>query len=219
MIFEQHQTYWEKIIIFCLLVFSLTFVINEKIADTFIRTAFLLILIYNLKQPSINLNWQYYKLYLSPLILFYMIIFILLFFSTDFYRSILIYESWIKMIIPFLAIIFFNVKKNTLPILCIALLVSFIGNDIYSIYIYFTHNLNRIGGFDNNVMSFANILLVQIPVFLILCLKKPFNAYKRIFAIFILGIILFDMFVNNTRDIWFISIIDFLFLFLFLLIK
>ncbi|MBB5335922.1 O-antigen ligase family protein [Pectinatus brassicae] len=218
MIFKPYHSFLEKIIIFCMLIFSLTFFIEGKVADTFIRTAFLLILIFNLKQSSKYFNWEYYKPYLSPLIIFFLIVFFISFFSTNFSRSILTYEAWIKMMIPFLSLIFFDVRKNTLYLLFFSLLFSFICNDVYSIYIYFTHGLNRVGGFDNNIMSFANLLLIQIPVFFIFCLRKHLKFYQRILILIITSIVLISLFTNNTRAIWIIFIIDCFFLF-FVLIK
>ncbi|WP_196594376.1 O-antigen ligase family protein [Pectinatus sottacetonis] len=214
---EQHQSYLEKTIIFCLLAFSLTFFIEEKIADIFIRAGFLLILIYKLKQPSVHFNWEYYKPYLLPLIIFYLGLFFLNFFSSNFSRSILTYEAWVKMLIPFLAVLLFATRKNTIKLLCITVLFSLSINNLCAIYQYFFCHIPRAGGFNNDVIGLSNLLLIQLPIFFLLTIKKSSAIYYKIFYILLSCIGIITLFVNGTRMVWFIIIIDILLLSFFLI--
>lgn len=209
----KQYNYLETTIVICIAIFSLLFFVNTKVADVFIRISFVLLLINILKQKSFIFKWTLYKYYLIPLIVFYLCTFVLLFCDGVFYKSILLYEAWVKMLIPFLVMIFFTPNKNTLLILFSILLCSFFIYDLSTIYYYFVENVYRAGGLNNDMIGFAVILLLHVPILFVLCIKKSNKLYP-----ILLFIALLAAFANATRMAWFIIIIDFILL-VFIMIK
>lgn len=212
----KQARYIEIGIIICITIFSLSFFINRTLANTFIRIAFLLTLINLIKQNTFIFKWHYYKRYLIPIMIFFIIPLFFLFFSVNFYNSILNYEAWLKMLIPFIVIILLPFNKNTLYFLLGISLLSFLANDVYTIYAHFINGVNRAGGFYNETISFASLLLIYIPIFLTLFIKKEDLRFKLLFVA-LLFINLLALFANASRMAWFITSIDFLLLFFLLL--
>ncbi|WP_303691296.1 O-antigen ligase family protein [Megamonas hypermegale] len=208
----------ETLIYILSILFSLTYFFNESIANTFIRIAFFLGLIQLLKNKQIKINWIFYKKYLFPIFIFFISLFFSLFFSINFCNSILTYESFLKTLIPFFTILLYINGKAKICTLFIFLLIGFLSNDIFAIYNYFHFNYTRVGGFNNQVITLAGMLLLHIPLILSLLIKSKFKSIYTLILFSALIISLLTLIFNATRMAWFIIIIDFIIL-NFLLIK
>ena len=207
----------EKLIYLLSILFSLTYFFNEHLANAFIRVAFFLGLITIIKDKQIKMNWLFHKKYIFPIFMFFIVLFISLFFSNNFGNSILTYESFLKTIIPFLTILLYIHEKNYIYVLIIVLLIGFISNDIYAIYNYFLFNYSRVGGFNNQVITLAGMLLLQIPILLSIIFNKKTKLIYTLLLSFMLIIALMTLIFNGTRMAWFITIIDFIIINIFLI--
>lgn len=197
------------LIYFFTILFCLTYFYNESFANTFIRTAFFLGLIQIIKNKRIEINFIFYKKYLIPIFIFFIILFLNLFSSKDFCNSILTYEAFLKTLIPFFTILLYINEKKIIYIIFIALLLGFIFNDICAIYNYFFYNYDRIGGFNNQIVTFAGMSLLHIPIILLFLFNKKIKS-KLILSLFLISLIisLTALIFNATRMAWLIIIID-----------
>lgn len=205
-------------IIFSILIYCVTFLFSDTIGYTFIRIAFILgfikILIYN----DIYFNWDFFKKYLKPIIIFFCVIFLSIIIHGFEYISISQYERLIKAVIPFITVLFFVSNKKHIYWMIFLLFLGMIINDFYAIYDYFINHNYRANGIDMGILYFAGILLLQLPILLISIINKNITRYKKIIVWFLLFITLFALYTNGSRMSWLIAIIDILFI-IFICIK
>ena len=205
-------------IIFSILIYCLSFLFNDTIGYTFIRIAFILGLIKILIRNDIYFNWDFFKKYLKPIIIFFCVIFLSIIIHGFEYISISQYERLIKAIIPFITILFFVSNKKHIYWMIFLLFLGMTINDVYAIYDYFANHNYRTNGIDMGILYFAGILLLQLPILLIGVINKNITHYKKIVIWFLLLITLFALYTNGSRMPWLIAIIDILIV-LFLYIK
>lgn len=205
-------------IIFSILIYCVTFLFSDTIGYTFIRIAFILgfikILIYN----DIYFNWDFFKKYLKPIIIFFCVIFLSIIIHGFEYISISQYERLIKAVIPFITVLFFVSNKKHIYWMIFLLFLGMIINDFYAIYDYFINHNYRTNGIDMGILYFAGILLLQLPILLISVINKNITRYKKCMVGFLLFITLFALYTNGSRMPWLITIIDILFI-IFICIK
>lgn len=205
-------------IIFSILIYCVTFLFSDTIGYTFIRIAFILgfikILIYN----DIYFNWDFFKKYLKPIIIFFCVIFLSIIIHGFEYTSILQYERLIKAIIPFITVLFFVSNKKHIYWMIFLLFLGMIINDFYALYDYVVNHNYRTNGIDMGILYFAGILLLQLPMLLINTINKNITCYQKLVLYFLLLLTLFTIYTNGSRMPWFISIIDILFI-IFICIK
>lgn len=197
-------------IIFSILIYCLTFLFNDTIGYTFIRIAFILGLIKILIRNNIYFNWDFFKKYLKPIIIFFCVIFLSIMIHGFEYISISQYERLIKAIIPFITILFFVSNKKHIYWMIFLLFLGMTINDVYAIYDYFANHNYRTNGIDMGILYFAGILLLQLPILLISTINKNITHYKKIIVWFLLLITLFALYTNGSRMPWLIAIIDIL---------
>lgn len=218
MFFINIQNPLDKIIHFCFIMYCITFLFDESIGYFFIRIAFILGLIKFIKYKSIYFSWNTLNKYILPFLVFFGIIFFSLFIHGLEYSSVSRYEKLIKIFIPFLAGLLFISNKKQLYWIIGSLFLSALINDIYSIYDYFIQNADRTNGINMGTLYFSGILLLQLPVLLCALIKNNLSKYKTFLIFFILILVLFTIFTNNSRMTWFITIID-IFIFCWIFIK
>lgn len=205
-------------IIFSILVYCVTFLFSDTIGYTFIRIAFVLGLIKILIYNDIYFNWNFFKKYLKPIIIFFVVIFLSIIIHGFEYISISQYERLIKAIIPFITVLFFVSNKKHIYWMIFLLFLGVIINDFYAIYDYFINHNYRANGINMGMLYFAGILLLQLPILLISVINKNITRYKKCIVWFFLFITLFALYTNGSRMSWFIAIIDILFV-IFICIK
>lgn len=205
-------------IIFSILMYCVTFLFSDTIGYTFIRIAFILGLAKTLIYSDIYFNWDFFKKYLKPIIIFWGVIFLSIIIHGFEYISISQYERLIKAIIPFITILFFVSNKKQIYWMIFLLLLGMTINDVYAIYDYFINHNYRTNGIDMGTLYFAGILLLQLPILLISVINKNITCCKKIVVWFLLLITLFTLYTNGSRMPWLITIIDILVV-LFLYIK
>lgn len=205
----------DRVIFYCFILYSITFLFSEDIGKFFIRVAFLLGIIKYIKYKNVYFSLDIVYKYLKPLIIFLGVIFVFLFIHGLEYYSVAKYESLIKMIIPFIAGLCFISDKKQIKCILLTLCVGVIINEIYSIYDFFIQNNSRTHGINMWTLYFAGILLLQLPILLCLLMKGKLSKLKNIILIFLLVLTLLTILTNGSRMTWFITVVDFIILSMF----
>lgn len=175
--------FFKRSIFFCLVLFVFTFLLNKSLGNTFIRIAFGLFFIYLIKSDTIYFNWRYYKKYLLPLLLFYLLTFISLFFSKNFVISIGIYEYLLKLAIPMFMLLILQYSQNKIKFLLAIFLFACVLGDGHVIYQHFILGIDKGVGFDYGYLDFTGILTIQIPIFIGLFSKAKNKSFKLFYGL------------------------------------
>lgn len=207
----------DKTIFLCFLLYCMTFLFDESIGYFFVRIAFILGIIKFVQYRDVYFSLIILNKYLKPFLIFEGIILLLLLFHGLEYSSVSQYERLMKIMIPFVAGLLFISDKKQIVWMISILFLSFIINDIYSIYDYFFQNNLRTYGINMGTLYFAGILLLQVPILLCALNIKKISRIKKYIIWGILFLTVVTIFTNGSRMTWFITIIDIIVIILFLI--
>lgn len=215
MLHVELRTIIDRVIFYCFILYSITFLFSEEIGNSFIRMAFLLGIIKYIKYKNVYFSVDCIYKYLKPFFVFFGVIFVFFFIHGIGYLSASKYETLIKMIIPFCTALFFISDKKQIKWILLTLCAGVIINEIYSIYDFFIQNNSRTHGINMWTLYFAGILLLQLPILLCLLIKGKLSKFKNIILIFLLALTLLTIFTNGSRMTWLITVVDFIILSMF----
>ena len=95
---KKYELFINKSILFCIIMFCITFFIKEDLGNIFIRIAFLLELIQLIREKQKKeFNWNYFKRYINPILFFILGIFLMLTYSPCLKAG----DSWIQTILAY----------------------------------------------------------------------------------------------------------------------
>lgn len=207
----------DKTIFLCFLLYCMTFLFDESIGYFFVRIAFILGIIKFVQYRDVYFSLIILNKYLKPFLIFEGIILLLLLFHGLEYSSVSQYERLMKIMIPFVAGLLFIADKKQIVWMISILFLSFIINDIYSIYDYFFQDNLRTYGINMGTLYFAGILLLQVPILLCALNIKKISRIEKYIIWGILFLTVVTIFTNGSRMTWFITIIDIIVIILFLI--
>ena len=168
-------------------------------------------------------KWHSYKLsdvvrfnpserYINPILFFILGIFLMVTLDMFKYESISMFESIIKMIIPFVVILIKRPSLKELYLIVGVLIIGLFINNIYAIYNYmFINSSSRAMGISEGVLYLAGLLLLQFPFYLCILMDKKIinNKLKYIFGVILL-VVLISIYINSSRMTWCLIAFDML---------
>lgn len=210
---KKYELFINKSILFCIIMFCITFFIKEDLGNIFIRIAFLLELIQLIREKQKKeFNWNYFKRYINPILFFILGIFLMVTLDMFKYESISMFESIIKMIIPFVVILIKRPSLKELYLIVGVLIIGLFINNIYAIYNYmFINSSSRAMGISEGVLYLAGLLLLQFPFYLCILMDKKIinNKLKYILGVILL-VVLISIYINSSRMTWCLIAFDML---------
>lgn len=187
----------DKLIFLSLCGYSLSSCISLETANIFISLMSIFAIIRVIKErPVINIPKQY----IMPVLVFFLVMFFLIFFSDDLVAAVRRYWRFASRMIPLIITLAFIKNSRQIKILVAIIILSVTISNIYAIW-QGVHGNFRALAFGKDAMDLAGFLVQWLPVMFILSIDKQWcNQRKYIICALILGCaaILF----NGTRGAW-----------------
>lgn len=113
-----------------------------------------------------------------------------------------IIEIWIYRVLPFFMITI-CIKEKKLLLISLLTIIGFISlESLVAGYEVFIGDLIRAGGFNDNIMQFASILVTIMPISFIFTMDSSFNKKYRAFSLISSLCLIIGILANQTRGMW-----------------